>query len=403
MKKYIIIAALILSIVALILSIIALGISNSNYKVFKGEDRIIYENEVFGLSIVFPSEWKGKYVINESEGSIAVYSKKVNEKYPGVGLLFTIERIIGELITQEDMDQEPVPQQIILQGNGYTYFTRQPSDVQYPLNDREVSNEYIDLREQISNVSQWTSLLGDNTPKAKNQGFKVAGSSFFTVEIPNEWDLKALEEPTLRWSLFDSNNNVAGVIELIPYKSELIGEKTIGKNMVREYLYDTERFREIEIVFNSELVDQEAMEIIKNSLVFVGGPFNVIDLQSNAMQYLSRGGKKVFGTIEDFDFSKDRTVAVRINVIQLLSSDSSEEYSGYTFEDLDKIETYTLDFEVNVAPLVAPGYNTYGIYDIEKINEEFIKNQENYKGFYYDFIIGSDEQLKMILGRFARK
>jgi hypothetical protein len=38
----------------------------------------------------------------------------------------------GELITPEDMQQAPVGQQIILQGNGFTYFARMPSDVQYP-------------------------------------------------------------------------------------------------------------------------------------------------------------------------------------------------------------------------------------------------------------------------------
>lgn len=403
MKKNIMIAALIISVVALILSIIALVISYSGNEVCKSEDRIIYESEAHGLSIGFPSEWKDKYMIEESEGNITVYCKKVYEKYPGVGLLFSIERMVGELITQEDMQQEAVPQQIVLQGNGYTYFTRLPTDVQYPLNDQVVSNEYMALCEQIPNVSQWISLLGENRLKSENQGFKVVGSSFFTVEIPNEWDLKALEKPTIKWSLFDSNNNVAGVIELIPFNSEHISEKTIGINMVRKYLYDTNTFREIEIVLNSALVDQETMELIINSLEFVGGPFNVIDLQSNAIQYLSRGGKKVFGTIEGFDFSKDRPVAVRINVMQPLSNDSSEEYNDYTFEDLDKIETYTLDFGVNVAPLVAPGYNTYGIYDIETINEDFIKSQENYKDFYYDFIIGSDEQVKIILERFARK
>lgn len=396
MKKHIMITAL-------ILSIIVLGIGCNQNEDRINEDGTIYESEALGLSIGFPSEWKDKYLIEESEENISVFCKKVYEKYPGGGLLFTIERMIGELITQEDMKQEPVSQQIILQGNGYTYFTRQPSDVQYPLNDQEVSNEYMALREQIPNVSQWVSLLGENRPKAENQGFKVAGSSFFTVEIPNEWDLKALEEPTLKWSLFDSDNNIAGIFELIPYNSEHISKKTIGMNMLREYLYDADSFREIEIVLNSSLADQKTMEVIKNSLEFVGGPFNVIDLQSNAIQYISSGGKKVFGTIEGFDFSKDRPVAVRINVMQLMSSDSSEAYNDYTFEDLDKIETYTLDFGVNVAPLVAPGYNTCGIYDIETINEDFIKNQENYKDIYYDFIIGSDGQLKIILGRFARR
>jgi hypothetical protein len=391
-------------IVMLILSIIGLGIGCSKNEGRETENGIIYESEALGVSIEFPSEWKDRYVIIESEESMMVFCKKVYEKYPGGGLLFTISRMIGELITQEDMLQEPVTQQIILQGNGYTYFTRLPSDMQYPLNDQEVSNEYIALYEQIPNIPQWMSLLGDHGPKSKNQGFKVVGSSFFTVEIPNAWALKALEEPTLSWSLFDQDNNTAGVIELIPYNSERIGEKTIGMNMVREYLYDADTFHEIEIVLNSELVDQEAIETIKNSFKFVGGPFNVIDLQSYAIQYLSSGGKKVFGTIEDFVFNNDRPVAVRINAMQLLPNDSNEEYpNGYNVKDLNKIETYSLDFGVYIAPLVAPGYNTYGIYDINIIDQDFMEKHKNYKEFYYDFVIGSDGQMKIVLGRFAHR
>lgn len=397
MKRNIVIAML-------ILSIIGLGVSCGQNDGPEIKNSTVYESEAIGLSIEFPSEWEDKYVIEETEENITVFSKKVYEKYPGGGLLFTIERKIGELITQEDMQQEPVTQQIILQGNGYTYFTRLPSDVQYPLDEPELLSEYQTLSEQVHNVHQWVYLFGDHKPMAHNQGFKIVGSSFFTVEIPTDWALKAIEEPILSWSLYNQDNNEAGVIELIPYKSEKAGEKPTAVNIVREYLYNPDTSREIELLFNSELVDQETMEKIKGSLEFAGGPFNVVDLQSNALQYLSNGGKKVFGTIEDFVFSGDTPVSVSINVMQLLPDDSGQEYpNARNVEDLNKTETYSLDFGVSIALLAAPGYNTYGAYDIETINEDFINNQENYKDLYFDFILGSDGQLKIALERFVSK
>ncbi|NLO21757.1 MAG: hypothetical protein GX119_07125 [Syntrophomonadaceae bacterium] len=46
------------------------------------------------------------------------------------------------MITKEDMEQAPVSQQIILQGNGFTYFSRMPSDVQYT-SDNEAFREIV--------------------------------------------------------------------------------------------------------------------------------------------------------------------------------------------------------------------------------------------------------------------
>lgn len=95
-------------------------------------------------------------------------------------------------------------------------------------------------------------------------------------------------------------------------------------------------------------------------------------------------------------------MAVRINVMEFLTDDPNDEYpNGFRIEDLNQIETYSLDFGVSIAPLVAPNYNTYGIYEIPILDESFIKNYENYKNAFYNFIIGSDGQLKIVLGHYV--
>ena len=62
------------------------------------------------------------------------------------GLLFSVDRQVGELITKEDIAQAAAPRKIVLQGNGYTYFVNLPSDVQYPVDDQTLSDEYTATR-----------------------------------------------------------------------------------------------------------------------------------------------------------------------------------------------------------------------------------------------------------------
>ena len=389
-----------LMMAVLILGIIGLSAGCNQDTDSKTEDSIIYKNEILGFSLKFPSDWKDKYIIKESVDDISIFNKKVYENYNGAGRLLTIERVTGELITKEDMQQAPVGGQIILQGNGYTYFTIEPSDVQYPPDDKELSRDYKAMSERIPEIYHSISILGGQKPKAKNEGFKVVGSSFFTVEIPNDWELKLIEGFPLLWNIYAGNNNV-GEIEFIPYKSEGTNETTTDDGMMRVYLFNDETSREMRITLNPVYADNATMEKIKNSFEFKAGPYNVVDLQYAAEQYLARGGKKVFGTIEDFQMENGKPVAVRVNVMKFLTDNPNNEYpDGFRIEDLNKIETYPLD-GVHIVPFAAPNYNTYGLYEMPLLDETFINNYKNYKHFYYDFIIGSDGQLKIVLGHYV--
>lgn len=397
-----------LMMVVLILGIIGLCISCTQKADSNLEDKILYQNKTLGFSLQFPKDWRDKYIVEEADNNIAIYCKKVYEKYKGLGLLFTINRMTGELITEEDMRREPVRQQIVLQGNGYTYFTRQPSDMQYPPDDKAVSGDYLAMSEQISDVSQWMALLGNQKPKAANEGFKVVGSSFFTVEMPSDWELKVLQEFPLSWHLYAGDNQV-GKIELIPYKSEGVGETAANNQLMREYLFNDEAFREMRITLNQGYTDKATMEKIKNSFVFTGGPYNVVDLQSAGKEYLARGGKTVFGQILDFQMEngeQGNPVAVRVKLMKFISDGPGEESpNGFRIEDLHQTETYSWDFKGGnapiVAPLAAPNYVTYNIYELPLLDENLIKKYANYKDFFYDFIIGSDGELKIVLGHYV--
>ena len=393
--------------VALLIGVMGLLIScnqNADIKI-KESNKIMnkYESEALGFSLNLPEEWKNKYIVEESEASIEVFSKKVYEEYnKGTGLLFTIVRTVGELITEQDMQQAPQRQQILLQGNGYTYYIRWPSDVQYPVDNEEVSSEYKSMSQQIENVADWISLLGDQRPKASNEGFKVVGSSFFTVEIPENWDIKAIELSQPIWYMYDGYSNV-GTIEVIPYNFSKSEEAyTADESLIQEFLYDDEAFREALISINSKYADQSIMDKVKNSFSFGHGPFSIIDLQTNAAQYIAGGGKKVFGRIEGFEMENGEPVAVRINTMKFIPDGIGDNNpNGYSIEDLNKVETYPIDMGAKVAPIVPPNNNTYGLYEMPLLDSNFLKEYDDIKYFYYNFIIGSDGQLKIVLAHYV--
>lgn len=368
-----------------------------NNGVTEVEGAFVYEN--LGLRMEAPGEWEGNCVIEEGENSIFVFGKAIyeSEKFPGGGLLFSVERMTGELVTEEDMRQAPVRQRIILQGNGYTYIERMPSDVQYPPGDEALSGEYKKLSEQVSDVTY--ELIGDaEKPKAINDGFKVVGGTFFTAEIPEEWEIA--EEGVLYWGLSDGGVRIGG-ISFIPYGRGNGSDANMSGN---EWVFQSqdEMFRrEAQMFFDSGKVDENTAERIYDSFKFVGGAFTVIDLQSDANEYLYRDGKRIFGTIEGFDMDGERPVAVRVNVMEFVPDGPDDENpNGFRIEDLNTVETYSLDFGVRVATLVPPDYNAFGTYEMPMMDEQFLKEYEDYSNGYYDFIIASDGNLKMVLGRY---
>jgi hypothetical protein len=305
------------------------------------------------------------------------------------------------LITEEDMRQEPVRQHIVLQGNGYTYFTRQPSDLQCPPDDTEMSSDYNGMCEEIAKVPGWMSLLGEQKPPAANEGFKVAGSSFFTVEIPEEWDLKMLEGSVIGWDLFEKENWVGG-IDLVPVTGGKTQENNqASDNMLTESLFNEEKHRQLRITLDAAFADRETMAKIRDSVEFMGGPFNVVDIQSNAEQYIAAGGQKVFGKIADITWEQGKPVSVTVNVLEFVTDEADNTPNGFRINDLKRTQTFPLDFGVQIVPLVAPNYNAYGLYEMPLLDEDFIRNYGDYKNFYYDFILDGNGQLKIILGHYV--
>ncbi len=350
----------------------------------------LFTNEALNFSVEIPSQWDEKYLIEGYENGVHFYS--INNREYG-GLLCSIERLVGELITQKDMDQAPVSQKILLKDNGYTYILRMPSDVQFALDNNKLKNEYKEMQALVNDMASTIKSLEDKKPISKIEGYKVIGTSFFTLEIPEDWDVKTTEDYELRWEIY-SEEDIVGDIELFPYKS-LYDSPYIETNL-NKLLVDDELQRKARIYLNDEDGYEEVMQNIKLTFEFVPSPFTVLDLESASVEYINGGGKKLFGQIEDIKIVKGVPQTIIIRVMEFISDDTSD--SGFYIKDLGFKEEYSLENQVIIAPLMPPNYNRFEVYGMYNMDNEFIQTYENLYNMHYNFIIGADNQLKIIMG-----
>ncbi len=357
-----------------------------------------YKSEVLGISLAFPSGWENRYTVKESGEQIFVYSKKVTETFPEGGQLFSIRRQVGELITGEDVEQSATPESILLQGNGYTYFIDLPSDVQYPVDDQALTKEYQELSAQVTQITKKTKLLGEQRPVASNEGYQVVGTSFFTVEIPEKWKLSANEEDPASWDI-ENEKDVIGSISLVAYPHDPSVEDTLEKtNQYWEYVSDDQISREIMIRTIRSNKNVNAVKIMKSTLAFADGPYNMIDFQTEVAKYLKNGGEKIFGQIVDFYVKEKKPTTLKVCLLEFITGEeAADEPNGFLIKDTGKRRYYQFDEGCRILPLAAPDYNRYGLYEMPLLESEFLAENPNYNERYYDFFIGSDGKIKSIV------
>ncbi len=351
---------------------------------------ILFKSEELNFSVEIPHEWNKKYIIEGYENGVNFYSLN-NREYGG--LLCSIERLVGELITEEDINQAPVSEKIILQENGYTYILRMPSDVQFSLDNNKLTKEYEAMQLQVVKMASSIKSINNSIPVPKIEGYKVIGSSFFTMEIPKDWDVKTTEDYELRWDIY-SDENIMGYIELLPYKSiytYLYMETSLNKLLVDDQLQ-----RKANIYLNDEDGFEEIMQSMILTFDFKPSPYTILDAETAAVEYINGGGKKVFGQIEDINIVDGEPKNITIKVKEFVPDDIAD--SGFYIKDLNLKEEYSLENGVFVIPLAPPNYNNFKAYGINILDIEFIESYELLKDMHYDFIIGADGQLKIIRG-----
>jgi len=154
--------------------IIALSVNGTN------KDTYTYESSKLGYKLELPNEWKDKALVSGipdewgngvqvNDENVELFFVKKTDGSRG-GHLFSINREIGELITEEDIKQSPIPSKLLLHANRYTYYATFPSDVQYNPEEKEETENYMSMNSKAEEILKSIEPYSDEKPASSNEG-----------------------------------------------------------------------------------------------------------------------------------------------------------------------------------------------------------------------------------------
>ena len=356
----------------------------------RGND-LSYISEDMGIKIEFPKEWQNGHLIIEMDNGIEVYSRQIIKNSDFEGMLFRISRIVGELITEEDMSRNPTPSKILGHGNGYTYVLRKPTDMQYPPEDEELAKNFQLFQSYIDEITDSFEIIETASPVPENIGFKIVGSNFFSIEIPKEWNIETVEDSYMTW-LIRKEGKMIGEIKFVPYFTDNYYWFEEGIHYTAD---NKQLLRKASINMKRDFKDVENFKKVSESMKIIDGPINVVDMFTISQQYLAGGCTNVFGRIERIEYKDDKPVKIFIDEKNYLTGDYP---NGVALEDVSQ---FPLEYKIEhcrVLPLVPPNYVAHGKYLMPLIeNFEMISP---YDSLIYEFIINSEDEVLMMIGRY---
>ena len=356
--------------------LVGLNVSFSKNTDVKNSD-IIYTNEKVGFSLKFPQNWRDKYTIEEIENGINVWYKKE-------GVLFTINRIKGQQITQEDLSEMIHWNEIIIkQGNGYTYTRALPGDVQCPNPDTDKigAKEYLSMYKDIDKIVKSISLIGKDITITKNGTFQFWSNVYFDIEIPVGWKLEQIDKVRMKWVIKNDEQNIGYIRRTSSNTKDEVDMKIFFINSIDNY----------EIYLLKEYRNTKIAETILNSIKLKYGPMTYVDMEESAQEYIDAGGKKVFGVIKKANYDEETLTSVLIQEMKFVEDENEPNDASIEMQSLDVVE-YTAGFSPQIVLEPTDGK----IFTQEKcmpIMDEYLKEYD-YKNKYYDFIIGRDGEIK---------
>lgn len=397
-------------IIILVLLVIIVAVLSVNGK--NKDDKYTYENGKYGFKLELPIEWKDKVLISDGDYDDSVLFFVIKIDGSQGGHLFSINRETGELITEEDVKQSPIPSKLLMHANGYTYYATFPSDVQYDPEKKDEMENYNSMNSKVEGVLKSIKPYGDERSAASNEGYKVVGNSFFTLEVPEDLEMESGDG--LFWNLTEEGNAVGS---LIMSQGQLDDEdKNVSSNTAYITRPDSTIYTCISV--NEGSVGETDFEVMKNTFRYktVGTPVTVLDYIDTAEQYLELGGSRLFGKITDIspvshDENDEGPLKGAVTTVALMEFVTDESQpDGYKIVDLNETKSFESGYggySPDVIPLVPPNYTTFGVYDRYLLDEEFFKdygdesNASYYKNFYYDFILDPDGNLLLISGHYV--
>ena len=139
------------AVAALMICSFCIGALAFSKEIYLEKKQEILEIGAFGISLILPDEWAGKYGCDRlAGGDICVYSLAAREDGTDhAGALFWVERVDGQYPMDFSYAQ---PGYTIAAGDRDTYRLVLASDVQYDSSDPRIAGEYEALYDSIPQI-----------------------------------------------------------------------------------------------------------------------------------------------------------------------------------------------------------------------------------------------------------
>ena len=138
----------------LVLIFVALSLAGcSNNIRQQSNNDIIYKDEKYGFTFVFPSTWRDKYYVDYLFNTVRIHHKATWQKN-GEGTLFTIHifKPKDKWNTEGILLVDTVGMQKIYENANEAIGYSSPTDVQYIIEDNKLRNEYAQMEKDVYNI-----------------------------------------------------------------------------------------------------------------------------------------------------------------------------------------------------------------------------------------------------------
>lgn len=342
-----------------------------------------YENEELQFSVVLPSRWKDKYDVKVDKNSADFFVGEGEQK----SIIFRIKRYNGIQVEQEDLDRMEGNEKVLLKEFDVTY----TSSYNYRIEEADKGGEpSAKIQDYVSDVkgilnSFETTLKGPVLGVNKSSKENYLGTTHFELIIPNYFRVERNKTDLMTWDL-KLKDSVVGKISMIPYGTgeadSMDEDKYIG------YKKDSSLKRELRVAMLAKYIEGYNFQIAKDSVKFLTGPTNIIDIMTQIKENTGTKAEPLFGKITDVKMSGGKVAAIDF---QRIYYDENEKNNSTVAEGN---YTYTVSPDAKVVPFAAPNYDVYGDYLFYNNSAEYFSSEDfnNYeaKTFYINLNSGGE-------------